>query len=274
MYTELSLELHIGRVCLTSSVKWGSDGSLYIFPFSEPGPLRQFHMSIHGGVDDELRNADPQSVAEQLRSLKRVIPYKMHAKVGSLRLPRSSKDVRIEEMFGLWNDEEWHEEEFLLMSTELLQGLVRVEARGSSIRLRCEVEEIYRLLFQSFRVVGGREIERAKEDSALRRAGIFHPYVGLIMHPVVVRVGNEAASMGMTDELFASQEILDYRAQVESVTGGDEAFNEMAVQKLLMDAMSENREVMGFMIRTAARMAQGLDLAPPKSIWMPTPPEE
>ena len=120
MSTELSIEMNVGRVRLASSIKLGADGSIYIFPISGPRELRQFHLTIHSGADDDLRKADPHSVAEQLRAFKRLIPYKVHVRVGRLRLPRSSRDVRPEEMFGLWNDEEWREEELLLMSTELL----------------------------------------------------------------------------------------------------------------------------------------------------------
>jgi len=116
MVTELSLEVNIGRVRFTSSMKQNTDGTVMWFPFSDPPQLRQFHLTVHAGIDEVLRKADPQTVRDHLRAIRRVIPYKIHARVGRQRLPQSAKDV--EEMFGLWNDEQWSEEEFLLMSPE------------------------------------------------------------------------------------------------------------------------------------------------------------
>lgn len=266
MSCEYRLELQIGKLRFTTVVRQGPDGSVNWFPFPEPPQLRRLHFSLHGGTDKQLRRADPRTVRQVIRTVRELIPYKVHAKVGPVRLPRSLDPHRLEHMFALWNFEQWDEEEFLLMLPDVLTRRFRPEVDGRVLRLRIEPDQLLKAFVSSLRVVGGREVVAAKESSKLRQGAVLHPRIGVTMFPLVLRFGGQEPVLGIDDDVQARAEMASIVTDIEPLTQNLQGLDDDAAESALFDALAHNREVMSFLLRLAAREVRGSTIAPRKPI--------
>lgn len=250
---------------MTSLIRVSSNGSMSWFPFAEPAQLRTIHFTIHSGVRELWVDTETQTIAEAQRAMRRVIPYRVHVKVGRERFPRTSPDIA--EVLGLWNHEEWGDEEFLWIDLSSLSMPPGIKDLGSMTRVTLDMEDVLRRVVRSVRVVGGREVELARDSGAIRRGAVFHPTVGFTSsYPIVVRSNRRLLS---GDDFATAVDVEKMRMGLDDLAGRLGLIAEASIGDRIRAMVSENSDLVGFLLREASRVALGEDIAEPLPIWSP-----
>jgi hypothetical protein len=135
--------------------------------------MSEMHLSIHEDAWDILSEAS--TMQDFFRLMPRTVPKALHfALRRGIYLPHTADELHTTrpESFGLWN-EAWEDEECLLVLPNEFPKAFQMSDEGSVMRVQFDLEQVFRGLIRSLRVVGGREVERAKSDGALRSGGVF-----------------------------------------------------------------------------------------------------